>query len=479
MIRLTKDYTHKKSLTVQEEPQDIGYIARALVSASLPHSKPKGLVYKRQCNNFTLSIIGNDEAGGIPYGSYPRIILSWLSTEVFKNKSREIILGKSLSNFMKNLGISVSGGKWGTLSRFKDQMCRLFASTITCTYHDASNGKFISTKISIADKTRVFWNPENFDNIDVFNSKILLGEEFYNEILSNPVPIDIEAVQILKDSSLALDIYFWLTYRMSYLKKPILLNFETLQSQFGAGYTTSRHHKYEFKRKFILQLEKVLEVYNEANVNILDSGILLSPSNTHIRMSDSIKDKNQTIIEQDDLYHSLKNDFSLPEKQILNLLDTYEKSIIRNAIEHTVERLNYNNTKINNITAYLISAIKNSLSPSTHTLEHNENNKQDIDLFLQSIDNDHEKQVLLVLLKQYDIPIFKSWFMKMRVDTITEREVVYVCKTDFIKEYLLDHYKEDILYAWKQVCPSLENCIFHSIRNYASRLEEESICINS
>ncbi len=37
------------------------------------------------------------------------------------------------------------------------------------------------------------------------------------------VPIDLRALNALKGSPLALDIYSWLTYRMSYLRKPCLL----------------------------------------------------------------------------------------------------------------------------------------------------------------------------------------------------------------------------------------------------------------
>ena len=266
----------------QDQPDNIGFICRTMVAASMPHSKVTSLQYKRTNNNFTLSIIGNEEAGGIPYGTYPRLILSWLSTEVVRTRSREIVLGQSLSSFMRELGLGVSGGKWGTICRFREQLKRLFTSHITFTYHDKIQGRWVSTNLNIADKTELFWNPTKIDQVDVFKSKIFLSEFFYEEILKAPIPIDIRAINALKDSSLALDVYFWLTYRLSYLKNPLELSFDSLQTQFGGDYSNTAQGKYEFKRKFIVQLKKVLAIYQNAKIKIHENGLSIRPSHAHI-----------------------------------------------------------------------------------------------------------------------------------------------------------------------------------------------------
>ncbi len=51
----------------QNAPDELGFVCRSMVSASMPHSKVKGLQYKRENNKFKLIIIGNEDAGGIPY----------------------------------------------------------------------------------------------------------------------------------------------------------------------------------------------------------------------------------------------------------------------------------------------------------------------------------------------------------------------------------------------------------------------------
>ena len=47
----------------------------------------------------------------------------------------------------------------------------------------------------------------------LFESKIELGEKFFQEIIRNPVPLDMNILKALKRSPLGLDLYLWLTYR--------------------------------------------------------------------------------------------------------------------------------------------------------------------------------------------------------------------------------------------------------------------------
>jgi hypothetical protein len=82
----------------------------------------------------------------------------------------------------------------------------------------------------------------------------------------------------LKDSPLALDIYSWLTYRLSYLRRPCLIPWKTLQTQFGADYGRLR----DFKRKFLAHLADVLRVYPSARLSEQPVGLLLLPSPTHL-----------------------------------------------------------------------------------------------------------------------------------------------------------------------------------------------------
>ena len=89
------------------------------------------------------------------------------------------------------------------------------------------------------------------------NPKLLSGE-FFKEIIERPVPVDMLALKLLKRSPMALDIYFWLTYRMSYLYKDTVIPWPLLQMQFGADYAAEGQGPRDFKKKFLARLKQVL-----------------------------------------------------------------------------------------------------------------------------------------------------------------------------------------------------------------------------
>jgi hypothetical protein len=280
-IRTDKRLENLVSLMEMPEDVSLGFISRSMVCASMPHAKVNGMQYVRETGPFTLTMTGHREAGGVPYGVYPRLILCWLCSEIVKTRSRDIYLGDSLSDFMKKMNLHVTGGRWGTLTRFKEQLRRLFSAHISLTYKE--NGQYSQKNILIADKVDLFWNPNDPQTLDLFKSHIRIGETLFDDTLKTPIPVDIRAIQALKSSGMALDIYFWLTYRMSYLKKPVMLSYDALQAQFGAGYNSTSHARYEFKRKFRQQLKNVLVIYPDAHVEETEEGFCLKPGKPHVK----------------------------------------------------------------------------------------------------------------------------------------------------------------------------------------------------
>ena len=66
-------------------------------------------------------------AGGsktkLPYGNLPRLLLAWVSTEAVRTQSRELVLGFSLSEFMRKLGMApLGGGSRGERTRLRNQI---------------------------------------------------------------------------------------------------------------------------------------------------------------------------------------------------------------------------------------------------------------------------------------------------------------------------------------------------------------------
>ena len=153
-----------------------------------------------------------------------------MCTEAVRTQSRELVLGRSLSNFMRALGIYSSSG--GTQTRLRNQMRRLFNAHVQLIYEDELGEASVSS--SVADRTEFWWNPKRPDEPSLWESKIHLSEPFFNEIIRHPVPLDMNTLTALKRCSLGLDLYLWLTYRTFALRAPLRLSWRQVYRQFGA-----------------------------------------------------------------------------------------------------------------------------------------------------------------------------------------------------------------------------------------------------
>ncbi len=253
----------------------LGYMARILAQVTLPHSKPTGNEYVKKNGYLTLSILSPSHIG-LPYGGIPRVVLSWLTTEAIRTREREIVLGNNLSSFMAQVGLVPTGGRWGTIPRLQSQLRRLFVSEIICTYD--TEFASLGTSLGVASEYQLWWDTKVPQQRCLFQSSVTLGEGFYKEIIDRPIPVNMEALKLLKRSPLALDLYVWLTYRMSYLRVPTTIPWEALHSQFGSDYGLTR----SFKAKVPDALEKVVKIYSDAKFEIDSIGLRLSPSRPHV-----------------------------------------------------------------------------------------------------------------------------------------------------------------------------------------------------
>ena len=169
-----------------EAGADLGFMARLLALCSLPRTNPGNrLQYVRRNGPYQLYMI----AGGgnkLPYGSLPRLLLAWVCTEAVRTQSRELVLGRSLSEFMRTLDIySTSGGSRGDRTRLRNQMRRLFNAHVQLVYKDKHGEANVSS--SVADRSEFWWNERKPDERVLWESKIYLGEAFFNEIIQHGI----------------------------------------------------------------------------------------------------------------------------------------------------------------------------------------------------------------------------------------------------------------------------------------------------
>ena len=263
-------------VSASEADASLGFMARTMARCSLPRRNPGNRKeYKRVNGPFTLYMV----AGGgnkLPFGNLPRLILAWVSTEAVRTQSRELVLGRSLSEFMRTLGIYNSGGNPQT--RLRNQMKRLFGCTVSMIYED----KLGFTRVSslVADKHEFWWNERKPGERVLFDSKIRLGEDFFNEIINRPVPLDMNTLTALKRCSLGLDLYLWLVYRTFALGAPLRLTWRQLYRQFDAdpAQAPDKRAIQDFRRKVLRELKKIKMAWPELNYSTAPGVLILHPS---------------------------------------------------------------------------------------------------------------------------------------------------------------------------------------------------------
>ena len=171
-------------VSASEADPDLGFMARMMALCSLPRTNPGNRIrYTRQNGPYTLYMT----AGGgnkLPFGNLPRLLMAYVSTEAVRTQSRVLILGSSLSGFMRKLGMSDdSGSPRGDRTRLRNQMRRLFNAHVQLVYEDERGEASVSS--SVADRTEFWWNERKPDERVLWDSKIRLGEDFFNEIISH------------------------------------------------------------------------------------------------------------------------------------------------------------------------------------------------------------------------------------------------------------------------------------------------------
>jgi len=268
-------------------PEDAAYLARELVQASLPHRNPGNVpLWTRRNGDVVLAIqpgvnIQSGKSYGYPFGTIPRLLLFWITTEAVRVRERRLELGHSLNGFMADLGLNpnTGGGKRGDAKRLRDQMERLFRSRFSLERAAPDDGQTNKSWIDmqVAPKGQLWWSEKHPDQGTLWGSWIELGEDFYRAITAAPVPVDMRALRALKRSPLALDLYAWLTYeafRAQHRRQSRFESWSQLQGHMGGEYTNPG----DFRRKAKAALRKIREVYPGLKLGKRTGGIEVLPT---------------------------------------------------------------------------------------------------------------------------------------------------------------------------------------------------------
>lgn len=268
------------SAYMSDEDAGVGFLYSGWCQAALPHRRlPDSKGWQVDGDRFCLIVEPGMRRGpggepvhvGVPFGSRARLILIYLQSEALRTGTREVVLGKSLRDWMERMGIPV-GGK--NLSAVREQTERI--SRCRLTFEIRQGNRVGLANQSIMD-TAIFLEPEANDaQGSLFAQTARLSEPFFEGLKRHPVPIEEAAIGAISNNSMAIDIYVWLAYRLHSLSKPTPLSWRAVKMQFGAGFAAMNN----FKSKFLPNLRLAMAVYPDARVTVEDSGkgLVLYPS---------------------------------------------------------------------------------------------------------------------------------------------------------------------------------------------------------
>jgi hypothetical protein len=263
-----------------------GYSYSGLCLTSLPHRKlADNEIWTRKVGPVTLIIEpghiaygdGPPKQLGVPHGARARLILIYLQTQAILSGSREVSLGRSMREWMSRMGLSAGGE---TANALKEQARRIAVCSMRFHWHvdnkRPNGGAVLMTNERIIKSGLFFQDPSTSSGRQesLFEDRVLLDNDFFEQMRQHPVPLLDAAIQQLKDSSVALDIYVWLAYRLHHLDKRTPIGWRDLFEQFGGGYKLMR----QWKPKFLQSLAEAVAAYPEAKVEVYDDHVLLHPS---------------------------------------------------------------------------------------------------------------------------------------------------------------------------------------------------------
>ncbi len=262
--------------------EDIWFIHTVLAQCFLPYRDPKTRDWDRKSGDFSIMLTAGKvedpvtkeaKLVGLPFGAKPRLFQSYVCTQVIKQQSPVIPIEPSMTAMMEALGLKVTGGSQGTISRFKEQITRFAACNITL----VGPGPKGSRRHVKAPPVKRFdaWFPSHPGQEMLWPSEIVLTDDYYLSLKDHAIPFDFRGMRAIQSKPRAQDIYLWLTQRLCRLDydKPLLMQWVELYEMFG-GESPMK----EFKRKFPLDLLAALSAYPGANVEEHAEGYLFKAS---------------------------------------------------------------------------------------------------------------------------------------------------------------------------------------------------------
>lgn len=269
----------------EEEPDELAFLHTILAQCGLPYREPKRgeRDYIRENGRASLIVSAGHlldpktkkpALQGIPYGAKPRLLMIHLCTEAVRTRRPVIDIGESMSAFMRELGLHVTGGRHGTIAAFKEQLNRLAASRLQLIMQFDDHATIMNPAPII--KQFDAWFPDDPNQRMLWPSHVTLSTDFFETLTQHALPLDPRSIRALQHSARALDAYTWLAHRLPRVRSKTgdFVSWPALHAQFGPDLASLDN----FRRHMLKALKQALHVYPKARAEQVEGGLLLRRS---------------------------------------------------------------------------------------------------------------------------------------------------------------------------------------------------------
>lgn len=261
-----------------DDPQ---FLHALLCQLGLPRKPTEARVFERRSGAAGMVLEAGRAFNGtqfipqpLPSGTRPRLVLIHVCSEAVRTKQRQIDVGHSARDFLRQLRID-EGGR--NMKAFRAQMLALSVCRMTLGWL-GGDGKVSQVECPPVDKFDA-WLVDDGGQKALWPGVIELSERFAETLREHAVPLAPEAIARLQHRALALDAYTWLAHRLCRVRQNdgVFISWQNLRDQFGQEYG-GKYGLKEFQREFSSALLEAHGAYPEGDFDVVVGGVRLFPS---------------------------------------------------------------------------------------------------------------------------------------------------------------------------------------------------------
>lgn len=264
---------------------ELSFVHAGFTQVSLPRTKQEKHDYFHRVGDTwmklsagSISLDGQEHIRQLPYGAMARLALARINTHVVRYGVREVPIANSAPAWLRALGKSESKPQ-------SDRARSVLADIAACTLVLGRGDR--TTKESIVRSVQGW---QKGPHGQLWPTGVEVSRDYFEDLKAHAVPLDFRALRALSGSSLALDIYTWLSYRLHRVKAPERISWRAIEAQFSTASEQLGDWRGSWRRAFKRQLASVQVVYAGGAVSADSLGVVIRHCKPPVARLDVDKD---------------------------------------------------------------------------------------------------------------------------------------------------------------------------------------------